>query len=52
MNGVLAPSLYLAAGLAAYATMSHLLHSWQSARRTEHRLFAAMCALMVLLAIG
>ena len=52
MNGVLVPSLYLAAGLAAYATLSHLLHSRQSARRTEHRLFAAMCALMVLLAIG
>ncbi|WP_018882741.1 MULTISPECIES: EAL domain-containing protein [unclassified Thioalkalivibrio] len=52
MNGVLVPSLYLAAGLAAYASLSHLLHSRQSARRTEHRLFATMCALMVVVAIG
>ncbi|WP_019594645.1 EAL domain-containing protein [Thioalkalivibrio sp. ALM2T] len=52
MNGILAPSLYLAAGLAIYATLSHLLHSQQSARSTEHRLFAAMCALMALLAVG
>ncbi|WP_017940591.1 MULTISPECIES: EAL domain-containing protein [unclassified Thioalkalivibrio] len=52
MNGILVPSLYLAAGLATYAALSHLLHSRQSARRTEHRLFATMCALMVVVAIS
>ncbi|WP_018141935.1 EAL domain-containing protein [Thioalkalivibrio sp. ALJ7] len=52
MNGILVPSLYVAAGLAVYATISHLLYSRQSARRMEHRLFAAMGALMAVVAVS
>ncbi|WP_018873379.1 EAL domain-containing protein [Thioalkalivibrio sp. ALJ16] len=52
MHGLLIPALYLAAGLAVYAMLIHLLHSRRSAHRREHQLFAAMSALMALLAIG